>query len=621
MATPDPRLDQALELHQAGRMAEATALYRQVLAADAGNFDALHMLGVALCQGGQAAEGVPHLRAALQRRPQSKAARLSLAQGLLQAKAPGEALPHFAALSHETPPDVRALLGEVQCLVQLQRGSEALARLAAEEQQRKLPPALVNERGKARTLLGQYDAALADHAAALRGEPANLDAAFHLGRMQMELGHLSEAEGTLTRLLAKAPQHGPAKLALAAIYRQLSRNAEAMALARAVAERAPRNGAAKVMLAMTLVDTGQTAEAEAMFRAAIAQGAAVVDAVAGLAQIHRFTAADPEPALVRHLLANPHLAARDRQSLLYTQAKMADDLGDPGGAVAAATAAKAALPLADQFGPYESFARGCMAMMDRAFFDERRHKGLETQQPVFIVGMPRSGTSLVEQIIAAHPQAEGAGELQALPQLAGQIGGTAATPEALVRTLDRLDGAATAALGRRYLMALQADRPPGLPRITDKLPHNFQNLWLTGLLFPNARIVQCRRHPVDVCLSIYLRHFGRGHWYAQSLAGLGRFYKFHEELTAHWRQATGLRWHEVSYESLVVEPEPNIRALIGFLDLGWNDACLDPWRVERSVSTFSTAQVRQPIYTSAVARWKKYAPYIKPLLDELGIEA
>jgi hypothetical protein len=259
--------------------------------------------------------------------------------------------------------------------------------------------------------------------------------------------------------------------------------------------------------------------------------------------------------------------------------------------------------------------------LNTAFFEARRNIGNPSEQPVFILGMPRSGTSLTEQIIASHDLADGAGEMVKMPDIRKSLGiredgfmPTYTMPSAI-------DSNTAAALAEDYLVTLRANRKPNALRITDKLPHNFQNIWLIALLFPNARIIHCKRNPVDTCMSIFLRNFGDGHWYTRDLETLGKFYKLYEEQVAHWKAVTGLKWYDNDYEQLVADPEPNIRRMIDFLGLPWDEKCLSHTETERSVMTFSRWQVRQPIYKTSVEKWRKYAPYIGPLLKELGIEA
>ncbi len=262
-----------------------------------------------------------------------------------------------------------------------------------------------------------------------------------------------------------------------------------------------------------------------------------------------------------------------------------------------------------------------MGQLDRSFYAGRALSGDTTDQPVFIIGMPRSGTSLTEQIIASHDQADGAGELTTLSEMRKQLGFSDKNAEKFAHYLRDMPGTQLKTLANSYLAVLRQNRKPDALRITDKLPHNFQNIWLIALLFPNARIIHCKRNAVDVCMSIFMRNFSDDHWYTRDLETLGKFYKLYEEQVAHWKAVCGLKWYDTDYEQLVADPEPNIRQMIDFLGLPWDDKCLSHTETERPVLTFSKWQVRQPIYQTSVEKWRKYAPYIGPLLKELGVPA
>ncbi len=238
-----------------------------------------------------------------------------------------------------------------------------------------------------------------------------------------------------------------------------------------------------------------------------------------------------------------------------------------------------------------------------------------SERPIFIVGMPRSGTTLVEQILASHSQVHGAGERRELTQIARELGLGAPNTEGLADlSSDRCDE-----LAQRYLDAVASEAGEAL-RITDKMPQNFLHLGLIALLFPQAHIVHCQRDPMDTCLSCYFQHFGGSHPYAYDLRNLGLYYHQYQALMNHWRQVLTLPMLEVRYEELVAEPERLSRELVTFCGLPWEDACLDYHQSERRVATASYNQVREPIYTRSVKRWEHYATHLTPLQQALAGE-
>lgn len=248
--------------------------------------------------------------------------------------------------------------------------------------------------------------------------------------------------------------------------------------------------------------------------------------------------------------------------------------------------------------------------------------GSDSIAPVFIVGMPRSGTTLTEQIISSHPQAIGAGEVifwseapTAMPLLQKQED----TP--YPQCVELLTQAQIATIADEYLKLLHKITGAGddVARITDKMPHNFLYLGLIAAVFPRARIVHCKRDPLDNCLSIYFQNFGGSHPYAYDLPNLGHHHVQYQRLMAHWHALLPGRILDLNYEDLIADPEYWSRALIDHVGLDWDDACLAPHKLERTVKTASVWQVRQPIYKSSVQRWKHYEAHLEPLRQVLGL--
>ncbi len=245
--------------------------------------------------------------------------------------------------------------------------------------------------------------------------------------------------------------------------------------------------------------------------------------------------------------------------------------------------------------------------------------GSESKLPVFIVGMPRSGTSLVEQIIAAHPKVHGAGELNIIDDIVSKltIGLQSASPGR--KYLSRVDQNLATSLSRFYLAQLQQDATDLSIRISDKMVQNCFHLGWISLLFPKAKIIHCSRHPLDTCLSIYFQYFTGEHPYAYDLSEIGIYYREYERIMAHWRKALPASIHEIKYEDLLNDQATNTRKLIDFLELEWDDACLSFQKNSRAVFTASAWQVRQPIYNKSVGRWRNYEEYLRPLKDALGM--
>ncbi len=247
-------------------------------------------------------------------------------------------------------------------------------------------------------------------------------------------------------------------------------------------------------------------------------------------------------------------------------------------------------------------------------------RGCESEIPVFILGMPRSGTSLMEQILSSHPEIFGAGELKFMTGILDNIefGGRRIKLNDAEPVFGYDENASWEKRGQRYVDKLErlADKP--YKRIVDKMPGNFNFVGLIHAILPKAKIIHSMRHPMETCLSCYRIHFAEGQQWSYNLRELGRYYKRYWGLMRHWREQFPEAVYEVRYEDNVADVEGQARRLIDYLGLEWNDRCLEFYNTDRPVRTASASQVRKPIYTTSTNRWRKYEQYLKPLLDELG---
>lgn len=261
-----------------------------------------------------------------------------------------------------------------------------------------------------------------------------------------------------------------------------------------------------------------------------------------------------------------------------------------------------------------------MQVFTRDFIEKNKSLGTDSEVPVFIVGMPRSGTTLTEQIISSHPQVMGAGEVVFWGRAPDAIPYTLGTISEYPECVTEMSAPKAKGIADKYLELTRKVVGPDTQslRITDKMPHNFVHLGLIALLFPKARIIHCKRDAMDNCLSIFFQNFGGVHPYAYDLSNLGHHYLEYQRLMAHWHEVLPGRIFDLNYESVISAPEHWSRKLIEYVGLEWDDACLSPHRLERTVKTASHWQVRQPIYKTSVHRWKNYELYLGPLKEVLG---
>lgn len=256
-----------------------------------------------------------------------------------------------------------------------------------------------------------------------------------------------------------------------------------------------------------------------------------------------------------------------------------------------------------------------IATFHQTFLDRAPRSSVTSDRPIFIVGMPRSGTSLIEQILASHPQVYGAGELLKLWDVVGSLPGKTGGVE-YPECIGDLSGNQLDAVANDYLACLSR-LSIGAGRITDKMPSNFFHLGLIALLFPGARVIHCLRDPVDTCLSSYFQDFSGRHTYSTNLELLGRYYRDYQRLMAHWRQVMPIPMIEINYEEVVGDLESGSRRLVEYCGLKWSDQCLRFYETKRIINTASYDQVRKPIYRSSVARWKHYEKHLSPLMRTL----
>ena len=565
---------EALRHHQAGRAIEAERLYRRILQDDPRHAEALHMYGVLYLQVGRADIALTMIGKAIEQKPDYAEAHFGLGNALRQQ---GKAEAAIAAYRQALTLD---------------------SHLAAAHY----------NLGNAFQGQGAFDWAAACYKAALVCKPDYAEAHFNLGNARHVQGKLDEALTAFGRALAGQPDDAEAHYDRGNALQEQGRLEEAVAAYRRALIVSPAMAGAYSNHGHTLKDLGRFAAAEASYRRAIELVPGNVKFHHGLAEIKRFEAADDAQLVLMESQRN--LADADGY-LLFALGKAYDDLGEHERSfehLLAGNRQKRGLIRYDEAATLALFER-LRVTFTAELLGGKSVAAPPGDGPIFIVGMPRSGTSLIEQILASHGQVFGAGELPLFERIVGK----GAFSEN-VADLHHLGAQYSAALRRRIPAAL-----PTAMRITDKLPQNFLYCGPIHLALPNARIIHARRDPIDTCLSCFSKLFTLGHPYSYDLAELGRYYRHYAKLMAHWRQVlpAGIML-EVAYEDLVGDVEGQTRRILDHCGLDWDEACLDFDKTERPVRTASATQVRRPIYTSSVGRWRPDIALLKPLIDELS---
>jgi tetratricopeptide (TPR) repeat protein len=564
-------------------------------------------LGAALCDLGRWTEALSSLRRALAIEPGNLQATADAGNAFFRSGRAEEAMGCYRRVLELDPRSADAHNNLGLCLASLGRREEAVAKY---EQALALEPRhaeALDNLGMAWRELGERRRAEALHRRALEIDPRRARSHYGIGSAQLERGRVEEAAASFQRVLDLEPAHVAAHLGLAAALRQQRRVVEAQAICERALALAPRSAEAVWLLGELRGDLGAFPEAQALYRRAIEIDPSFPSAFSSMALQRKMTAADaPWQTGVESLLAKG-LPLAHAIGLRYALGKYFDDLGRHDDAF---RHYRMANELTKRYGAVydgEKLTRRIdklIATFGARFMSTPPRASL-SEKPVFVLGMPRSGTSLAEQILASHPAVFGAGEISFWDDAFGAYDPHGWAGE---------DGAkALSAIADEYL-ARTAQAPAGALRVVDKMPANFLYAGLIHAVFPRARIIHLRRHPIDTCLSIYFQNFLNAAAFCNDLEYLAHYYREYVRITDHWRAVLpATTFLEVPYEDLVADQERWTRRMLEFIDLPWEPRCLEFHRAERVVITASKWQVRQRINAASVGRWRNYQRYVGPL--------
>jgi tetratricopeptide (TPR) repeat protein len=458
-------------------------------------------------------------------------------------------------------------------------------------------------------------ATLLEHAMSL--EPAHDGARFAYANALYQQQKAAEAVAALEPLLARHPSE-PAYLNLLAGCLTLTGDLERVtAIYESLLGAYPRQPKLWLNYGHTLRAVGRRPDAVAAYRQAIALAPDFGEAYWGVADLKVEPLSQGEEQAIEGQLHRPDLRQDDRLHFHYALGKALDDRGEH--AAAFTHYAKGAEIRRRSVGCDPDRASGMLerdkAVFSPAFLTQREGWGSAAEDPIFIVGLPRSGSTLIEQILASHSQVEGTMELSDIGIIAQDLGWSGADYAA---TLADLDAASATSLGEQYLQRTRVHRRLDRPRFVDKMPDNFQHLGLIHLILPKARIIDARRHPLGACLSAFRQHFAQGHDYSYDLADLGRHYRGYAGFMDHFDRVLPGRVHRVIYEDLVKDTEAEVRRLLDCCGLPFEEACLRFYETDRAVRTVSSEQVRRPIFRDSVEQWRRYEAFLDPLKETLG---
>jgi tetratricopeptide (TPR) repeat protein len=614
-----PTLQDAFALHGQGRLGEAARIYEAIIAREPNNAEARHYLGALLASAGRLDDAKAQMKRALQLKPNEFAFLENYIGLLVLAEDFTQALEFSAKALERQPRNPNLLYLRAVSLQKLDRLNEARVGFVALLSLAPGHPDGRKEYAATLSRLGELDEALRIIETLIAERPRFADAYLVRANIRSFRDELGPALADYERTLALKPKSVDALIGRGAALKQVDRLPEALAsFDQAIALGGDGEVRGLAARGAALAEVGETEEARQTLRRATEFGEKSSGAWQSFVDLVRFEAGDPAFAAMEARLAEvEHMRPGEALPLHFALGKAYLDVGNSERAFAhfdAGNRLKRA-----QFAYDADANRARIVAIIAAFRPETFARfagaGSHAGAPIFVVGMPRSGTTLIEQILASHPAIHGAGELHAMPEVAADAGGN---PECVAT----LTADALARLGEDYL-ARVGEPPVGKTRVVDKLPANFFNAGLIRLILPEAQIIHVRRDPVDTCLSCYSKNFrGPNLAFANDLTELGLFYREYETLMAHWRATLpSTHFLEVEYESVVDDLEGQARRIIAFLGLPWDPACLEFHRTQRPVRTASVNQVRKPIYRASIGRWRAHAAYLGPLLKALGVEA
>ncbi|HTP84486.1 MAG TPA: tetratricopeptide repeat protein [Alphaproteobacteria bacterium] len=637
-----------------GRHEDACARYRQALAINPAMAEAHFNLGNSLAALDRREDAFRCYETAIALRPDYVAANMNLGIGLASLQRNEDAAKRFARVIEIDPrhPEAHNNLGAVlqalgrnaeavaqyetalalrtdyaearfnlgNALVAMDRGEDAVAQYDAALAIRPTYAEAHYNRGNALKRLARDVEAVAAYEATIALKPDYMEAYNNLGNALLDLRRLDAAVARFQQALALKPDAVEVHNNLGTALQGLGRHDEALKHLDAALELKPRYADAHTNRGNTLMEMGRLDDARHAFEAAIECDPTRPKFYRNLMDSKRFAAGDPHLVALQEMAKNlDRFDAEARSDLHFALGKALGDAGDYADSfrhLIEGNAVKRRSVAYNEAAVLE-FLKSLALVFTREMIAAKEGRGHPSQLPVFIVGMPRSGTTLIEQILASHSKVFGGGELSAFSDVMATFSGL---DDALAGADPAAADAALRDVGERYVGAIKA-LAPGAERITDKMPANFRLAGLIHLALPNARIIHARRNPIDTCLSCFGRAFSGDQPFTYDLAELGRYYRAYDALMAHWRRVLPERtFLEVNYEDVVGDLEGQARRIVAHCGLEWDEACLQFYRTERLVRTASATQVRQPIYKTSVGRWRAYGELLRPLLTALGPE-
>jgi tetratricopeptide (TPR) repeat protein len=470
--------------------------------------------------------------------------------------------------------------------------------------------------------LGRYEEAANLLARCLELSPGFHEARRAYAQVLLRQDRLEEALNEADLLMALDPRNPNYRMLKASILARLGDQPAAIVLYADLLRDHPRQPKTWMSYGHALKTAGRAAEGVTAYRRALDLAPHLGEVWWSLANLKTYRFSEHDMAAMQAQLSRSDLGDDDRLHLHFASAKALEDAGDFAGAFedyARGNSIRRA-----QLRHSREDVSGQVARVQRlftaSFYKDRCDFGCRARDPIFIVGLPRSGSTLVEQILSSHSQVEGTMELPDIVAIVHELDqrDSGRVSDLYPEVLANLSAHELLTLGERYLETTRIQRRTDRPLFIDKLPNNWLHVGLIHLMLPNATIIDARRHPLGCCLSGFKQHFARGQAFTYDLTDIGRYYSDYVKGMSHYDAVLPGKVHRVIYEQMVADTEGEVRRLLAHVGLPFEDACLEFWTNKRAVRTASSEQVRRPIFGEAVDHWRNFDPWLGPLKEALG---
>jgi tetratricopeptide (TPR) repeat protein len=609
-------LQRGISFHQTGQLDEAIQWYRKVLDIQPKNIAAFCNIGVVLQSQGKLSEAIVSYKKAISIKPDYASAYSNLGYALQEQGELEEAVSSYKKAISINPDYADAYSNLGNTLKEQGKLEEAVSSYKKAISIKPDYADAYSNLGNALKEQGKLEEAVSSYKKAISIKPDYAEVYYNLGHALKEQGRLEEAVSSYKKTISINPSLAEAYYNLGNILQDQEKSEEAVASYKKAISINPDYADAYSNLGNTLKNQGKLEEAVSSYKKAIAIKPDLAEAYYNLSTTKEFSDVS-ETQVMKDILKSAG-TNNDKIFLNFALGKAMSDINNDSEAFKyfiAGNRLKRADLVFDILDAAKT-AKKFQKTFNKSFFESRKGFGCKDKTPIFILGMPRSGSTLIEQILSSHPDVYGAGELSFIEHNILQKMSSNSV-KMIPHTVSRFTSNDVSELCNKYIKQIR-EIEPKTKFIIDKMPDNYFYIGVIKLILPNAKIIHSVRSPEDTCLSIFRAKFTETHNYAYELSELGQYYRMYSELMAHWHDTFPGTIYDVHYEKLTVSQEDETRKLLDFCELNWNDKCLSFHKTVRNVKTASNYQVRQPMYTNSVNGWKRFEKQLQPLIESLG---